>query len=644
MSVTLKKPDFLLLFIIAVGAALRFYGYPHIPFMYDEVSAWARTGFHSFEELIQKGVKGDGHPAGIQVFLNYWRMAAGDSEAAFKLPFLVMGLLSILMVFKTGKLWFNETVGYLSAALVATLQYTVMYSQICRPYVSGLFFTLMMVWYWSNYLLPAEAKGRNRLLPGYIVFAALSCYNHYFSLLFAFIVGVTGLFLVKQENLKQYLIANVLIVMLFVPHLGITIYQLGIGGVGGWLPKPGPDFFRNYLDYVFQFSWWMKGLIMIIILSGFVFSTSLQKNQFRLRLVALCWLMIPFLTGYFYSVYRNAVLQYSVLIFSFPYMLFFIFSSYRALAPRYNWMLVIVIFCVGIYGLAVERDHDTVFYRQPVEELVKNTLATASLVKGKEITVLMNEPRKYAGYYLRKYHEEIDMDIWNEKDFKSYISFRNYLSSLNSEVFIAANVPTDYLLLVRQYYPYEIASDKGFTYQYKAFAKHHDFADVAGDLVFSDSLQPDTLSSCFACDTSQVVTDSITRRWKFHFTAAHEFGPAFQCALLPLITNGYNVVNVSMQVSGISDSNKASLVVSFDEESENVFWQEKPFHYFIDRHEQEGTVFYSISLRDLGFPINSKHTISAYIWNRNKDDFYLTDFRVSIDSGNPLIYGLIERL
>lgn len=79
--------------------------------MYDEVSAWGRTGFSSFSELIQKGVKGDGHPAGIQVFLNYWRMLAGDTEAAFKFPFLIMGILSIWLAFRIGKFWFNDTVG-----------------------------------------------------------------------------------------------------------------------------------------------------------------------------------------------------------------------------------------------------------------------------------------------------------------------------------------------------------------------------------------------------------------------------------------------------------------------------------------------------------------------------------------------------
>jgi uncharacterized membrane protein len=644
--VPLKKPDFLLLFIIAVGTALRFYGFPDIPFMYDEVSAWGRTGFSSFSELIQKGVKGDGHPAGIQVFLNYWRMLVGDTEAAFKFPFLIMGLLSIWLVFRIGKFWFNETVGYLSAALIASLQYTVMYSQIARPYMSGLFFSLMMVWCWTNYLFNSEEKHKVRQLMGFVVFAVLCCYNHYFSLLFAFITGVTGLFFLEKDNKKQYLIANVMVVLLFLPHLSITIFQLGIGGVGGWLPKPGPDFFGNYIDFIFQFSWWMKGLVLAIIFAGFIVQTDKVKPQFRFRVISLIWFLLPFFIGYFYSVYCNAVLQYSVLIFTFPFLLFFIFSSIKALPSLFNWLLVTLVLATGIYGLVVERKHYTVFYHQPIQELVKNTLSTTDAYHGKTTTILMNQPKKYVGYYLHKYDSDLKMDYWSEKDFQSYIAFRKYLESLKTDLFIAANLRTDYLILVKQFFPYEVARAKGFTYLYKAFSKTDLNSKFPTDVVFRESLRMNTStkSSYFTFDSSYVETDSTSRLPRFHFSPTNEFGPAFKCALLPVMTNGYNVVNITMKVKEIKKDNLASIVVSFDKAGESVFWQEKPFSYFIDSTESEGTVFYSISLRDLGFKITDQHTLSAYIWNKSNDDFYLSEFELSIDEGNPVIYGLIEPL
>lgn len=638
--VTIRKPDYLLLFIILVGTILRFYGFPHIPFMYDEVSAWARTGYTNFHDLIDKGVKGDGHPAAIQVFLNYWRLVAGDSEAAFKFPFLLMGLFSIWLVFLLAKCWFNRTVGYLSAAFIACLQYTVMYSQIARPYMSGLFFSLMMVWCWSNYFF--KNKHAFRWLSGYVIFAALCCYNHYFSLLFAFITGITGIFFMNREKRKAYLFANAIVVILFIPHISVTLYQLGIGGVGGWLPKPGPDFFSNYLDYIFHFSIWMKGLMIGLILTSIICHSPDLKTLYKFRIVAICWFLLPFCIGYYYSVYRNAVLQYSVLIFTFPYLLLFCFSWIRELPYRYNWLLVLLILLLGTYTLVEERKHFEIFYHQPIEELVKNTINTMDAEKNDSCTVLMNEPRKYAGYYLRKYHREIAMDYWPEKNFQSYIAFRKYLSSLHTDCLIAANISPDYLVLIRQFYPNEISRDKGFTYQYHAFSKTRVNNRLASEMVFQEALDLRKPAAGWSVDQSHVDMDSTAKSATFHFLPNVEFGAGCEKPLLPLLSNGHNIINVSAKVSGVTPDNKASLVVSFDVNGKSLFWQEKPFSYFLDSTESSGTIFYSISVRDLGFPVTDELMLHAYAWNKNQDDFRLSDFEVKIDSGNPWIYGLIE--
>jgi len=68
----LKKNRFsnkhILFFILLIAFILGFYNFNHIPFVHDEFSAIFRTYFHSFSELIQKGVIDDTHPVGIQIF------------------------------------------------------------------------------------------------------------------------------------------------------------------------------------------------------------------------------------------------------------------------------------------------------------------------------------------------------------------------------------------------------------------------------------------------------------------------------------------------------------------------------------------------------------------------------------------------
>ena len=134
----------LLVLIIIVGTVLRFYNYGEIPFTHDEFSALSRLNFDNFNDLIEKGVKIDAHPAGVHVFMYYWTTFFGSAEWVVKLPFTVIGTLSIFLIYLIGKNWFNETVGLISASFITSIQFTVIYSQIARPYISGLFFSLLM--------------------------------------------------------------------------------------------------------------------------------------------------------------------------------------------------------------------------------------------------------------------------------------------------------------------------------------------------------------------------------------------------------------------------------------------------------------------------------------------------------------------
>ena len=47
----------LLVLIIIIGTALRFYNYGEIPFTHDEFSALSRLNFNSFSDLIEKELK-----------------------------------------------------------------------------------------------------------------------------------------------------------------------------------------------------------------------------------------------------------------------------------------------------------------------------------------------------------------------------------------------------------------------------------------------------------------------------------------------------------------------------------------------------------------------------------------------------------
>jgi len=341
----------LLILIVLVGAVLRFWDYYHMPFMHDELSALSRLQFDNFSNLIREGVMlGDTHPAGVQVFLYYWTAIVGISEPMVKLPFIISGILSIGISYLIGKLWFDETTGLLTAAYISSLQFFVMYSQIARPYVSGLLITLLMVYMWSLYFF----KNRKLIyLILYTLFAAMASYNHHFSLLFAAIVGISGLFLVKKKDVVPYAIAGVAIFMLYIPHLHIFFSQLGqggIGGEGGWLAKPDATFFLQFLNYIFQFSWY----VWFILLSGLIYVNVVSKKReasvfaVKKRWLLFVWFVLPIIIGFGYSVLRNPIIQYSMLIFSTPYLFILLFSYHKKLNIKQVAFLVLGFLFINI--------------------------------------------------------------------------------------------------------------------------------------------------------------------------------------------------------------------------------------------------------------------------------------------------------
>ena len=87
-----NKSFWLLLILILIGAALRIFAMFHFGWMHDELSAISRLRFSSFHDLIQYGVKPDGHPAGVQVFLWLWAKCFGTAEWVLRLPFLLLGI------------------------------------------------------------------------------------------------------------------------------------------------------------------------------------------------------------------------------------------------------------------------------------------------------------------------------------------------------------------------------------------------------------------------------------------------------------------------------------------------------------------------------------------------------------------------
>lgn len=630
-----------ILFIIIVFAAvLRLVNYFDIPFTHDEFSALFRLNFDDFSSLIEKGVKIDAHPAGIHVLLFYWSKLFGFDEWVIKLPFIIFGVLSVFLIHKIAVKWFNETVGLICSSYLASIQYTVMYSQIARPYISGLFFGLAMVYFLT--LLIKDPKNKfNKNLIFFIVFSSLCSYNHHFSLLFASIVGISGLFFVSKQNLKKYLSAGLIIFLLYLPHLDIFFYQLNVGGIGGsegWLEKPNYNFLVNFLVYIFNHSILSILTVISIVTYGFIISKKTYVFS-KKYILFFCWFFLPFIIGYLYSIYVNPVLQFSVLIFSFSFIFFIIFGHFHQLKEKINLLIVIIILIVNISTLIIERKHYDLFYQSVYEQI----LIDFNTVKKKNPNALfiVDTHQKINNYFSKKLNLKSDFIDFNSfKSEKEFIRFLNKNNKADCLFFgcLSSNKPNT-LSIISEYFPNIKWQKNYFGGTTFLFNKGKSNLKEISNLDFDKSTSN---------EWSNINPDRVKglENKYYVFNSDNNWGPTFTESLHNLINNQNNFISVSIKVKSITSSDKALIVTSIENENTNVYWGSTTFNQFTEENQINKkwiTIHHTIKLSDINLKPNNLK-LKAYVWNKDGGDFKVDNFEIKLIDGNPKIYGLFEEI
>ncbi|MFO7722836.1 MAG: glycosyltransferase family 39 protein [Bacteroidales bacterium] len=321
-----------IIFLLLVALALRLIGADSRSFHNDELSALFRLQVGEFNELIEKSITPDYHPALIQTLLYYWTKLTGYQPWLVRLPFVMAGVASVWLTHLLGERWFGKGTAWLAAASFALLQFPILYSQLARPYSTGVLFILAATTFWDRLIRPLPGSWiRSKLVPaaGMAVCFALSMYNHYFSFLVAGMIGVTGLFLLRKETVLPYLISGFASILLFLPHLNISITQVARGGLDLWLAPPDAQWLASHFTYLFNNSYPLLIFVLIISLPFLIrLATPRSDANRRMQWINFLWFFIPLSFAFGWSLLINPILQHSIMLFAFPFLLLALFSGY----------------------------------------------------------------------------------------------------------------------------------------------------------------------------------------------------------------------------------------------------------------------------------------------------------------------------
>jgi hypothetical protein len=612
-----------------------------IPLTHDEFSVVFRTGYDSFAELINQGVRVDVHPAGVQVFVNYWVALFGESSVAVKIPFILFGIFSILMVYKLGEEWFNPSVGLITAVFFACLEYTVMYSQIARPYMSGLFFSLLMVYGWQRYLF-RPGKSPIAWLILYILASAVCAYNHYFSLMFAAIVGVTGLFFVARCRLITYSVASVTIFGFYIPHLSIFFHQLSEKGVEGWLGKPGNDFVIDYIGYIFHFSPLVYAMVAIIIVAGIRLKRGPGLLKSKFFYISLAWFSLPILIGFFYSRYVNAVLQYSGLLFTFPFFLFLLFGNLPDFKKPVKYLAVPLISLVLILTLILGRQYYSLFYQSRFKHLILDTEQTISKYGADNCLVIMDSHKKISDYYYDAL--DIRFDHFHYDDFTHGNEFIDLVRNSEKDYLsLAVDSRTDLALpgIIMQYFPQMILKKDYNGGNYYFFSKND--SGTNGSVLFTgdNGFSGEEPGWSDIIDSLLLDSAGISGSPAYLMSVGQEYGPTFSHPLQELVNQKNDMIDVSVTIRNRDSLNQSLLVLGINGKHGLVEWTASHFQDYDPGKGDWYTVHHTF--RTTQNPHRKNLQVNVYIWNRGKINFLSDDFIVRSRKGNPVLYGLTEK-
>lgn len=649
-----RKFLYLLGVITLAGFFLRLHGIGSESLTADEASALLRLKFSSFTEMLEGGVRPDGHPAFTQVLLWFWTKYFGWNEFPVRLPFVIFGTASIWLSGIIGRKWFSNTTGLATAIGIAFLQFPLMYSQLARPYAPGLFFTLLAVYFWAQFV--NDKSTRKRDIAGFALAASLAAYSHYFSLLTTTLVAIAGIFFVTKEVRWRYLLACGIAVLFFLPHLSITLSQIKVGGIGGpdgWLGKPTPDFLMNHLIQVFNGS---RGLLLsVFVVCGISAVLFIRKPNTFQGLAFALWLL-PMIIGYIYSINRNPVLQDSVLLFGLPFLLIFIFSA----LPDYNskkWILVfpLTLSFLFLFHITLLHPFHLTDHFGRLKELVSTTINWQKKHFNQKVDVAYNVDADYfVDYYYNQFNvKRVNVLSTINNGSADLALFKRIIKKSTADYFVygwsTKHSPLEIFPIIRECFPYLIQKQEWFNSAIYIFAKSKPISsfDYKSEIIFysnntfaKDKVQNKKTEWSSPCK-SPFVDASAYRCIRLDTTCI--YSPLLKIKAGDFLMHPDNEIYFSTKVKLEDARSVIVLVIEFQRDGKQLFWNGRESTYQIDINNwnQWQNVYFGLRLPK---NICLTDTVSFYCYAKDGIPVLLTDMSVEVLRGHSGIYGAKNEL
>ncbi|MDQ3192901.1 MAG: hypothetical protein M3Q58_15010 [Bacteroidota bacterium] len=379
---------------------------------------------------------------------------------------------------------------------------------------------------------------------------------------------------------------------------------------------------------------------MLIITGGFIYKrhASFNKPYFY---ISLAWFLIPLLTGYFYSVYFSSVLQFSILIFTFPFLLFLLFSNLPNFNPALKSAIILILCSLSIFTLIYDRKYYDEGYIALFKQNVKN-IKQAKQDYGDEVLTFLDGFKDVSEHYLTKESNSNLNWLFDFNSSKEFVSFIENNPRKKLALACISSIPPEYIPLILNFYPVVLEKKDYFGGSYYLFSitgkekkqiqRTISFNDFENDYPVWNEINKNN------------ITDSIPVSGPFSYliNSEQEWGPSFSFDLKDHIKHRNDFLDISVKILPMENLEEILLVSVLESMGKTIEWRGTPINQ--NEFKIQGDwikTFQSVKLSDITYIPNDTR-VKVFIWNKSKNKFLMDDFEIKVREGNPLLYGIFE--
>jgi hypothetical protein len=382
------------------------------------------------------------------------------------------------------------------------------------------------------------------------------------------------------------------------------------------------------------------GTILFIVLENGDFVVADSAKRKRWLLVA--WFLLPIIIGYAYSVLRSPVIQYSMLIFSTPYLFILVFSYHKNISLKQKILLVVVLLLVNTSTLVFNRQYYKVFYSQPYEEALKTALIDNN---ANDVFLIDACIPYYNEYYFAKYGKRVP-NFPNIDGNTDFTNFEEIVSNIKEDKVVTEGLTGEQLQIVQSYFPYQIGYKNGFTFEVYTFSRKK---PSNKDVINRDKIAQTNFSTSFGNwkhyeEMSEY--DSITKINYCIVKPSNEWGPSVSFKLTDIAPKGLGVIDVEMEIMMPDTVTKYLIASTITKGKEVISWSAIDIKLYKPQKGKWRKVFFTVDIQNA---IKSRRnvdglTLKINVWNINKNKLLIKYINVYRKPGNPTRYGLYSKI